>query len=349
MDVSATAAKLQKVVDKTIDNKKIFGISLCLEKEDGVFVFSGASGNLVPESQYFIASTTKLYVTAIIQKLRASGKLSLDDRISKFLPPSVTSGLHLYKGVDFSASITVGQLLSQTSGIPDYFQGKQANGRSLQDELMAGHDRYWSFEDAVAASKKMMPSFAPGAKGKALYSDTNFQLLGRIIELSTGLAIGQAMEELLFTPLGLTKTYLYTESSDTRPAPLYFKNRPLLIPLAMTAFGADGGIVSTAPESMTFLKAFFGGRLFPLAYLAEMSRWNRIFFPLKYGVGITSFKLPRIFSPFKAQPELLGHSGLSGAFAYYAPEKESYLTGTVNQINNPDISFKLMLQLLGHL
>ena len=164
-----------------------------------------------------------------------------------------------------------------------------------------------------------------------------------------GTGIAQTMDELLFAPLGLTKTYLYTDGSDTRPAPLYYKNHPLPIPLAMTAFGSDGGIVSTAAECMIFLKAFFAGRFFPQEYLAEMSQWNRIFFPLEYGVGLTRFKLPWIFSPFKPQPELLGHSGLSGAFAYYSSEKDTYLTGTVNQINNPDISYKLMLQLLSHL
>lgn len=347
MDISATAAKLQKVVDNTVDNKNVFGSSVRLEKGDGAYVFSGASGNLAPETQYFIASTTKLYVTAIIQKLRASGKLSLDDTISKFLPTPVVNGLHVYKGVDYSAAITVRQLLAQTSGIPDYFQGKQASGKSLEDELMAGQDRYWSFEDSVALSKRMKPPFAPGAKGKALYSDTNFQLLGRIIEVSTGKTIAQAMADLLFAPLGLRKTYLYTESSDPRPAPLYYKARPLPIPQAMTSFAADGGIVSTAGESMLFLKAFFGGRLFPPDYLAEMKVWNRIFFPLQYGVGLTKFQLPRLFLPFQPQPELLGHSGLSGAFAYYAPEKEIYLTGTVNQISNPSLSYKLMLQLLG--
>ncbi len=100
---------------------------------------------------------------------------------------------------------------------------------------------------------------------------------------------------------------------------------------------------------MIFIKAFFKGELFPIEYFNEMKRWNKIFFPLEYGVGLARFKLPRVFSPFRAMPELLGHSGLSGAFAFYAPDKNVYLTGTVNQINHPDISFKLMLQFLNHL
>ena len=56
---------------------------------------------------------------------------------------------------------------------------------------------------------------------------------------------------------------------------------------------------------------------------------------------------PRIFSPFNAQPELVGHSGLSGAFAFYAPSAKTFITGTVNQVAYPDTSFRLMLRLLG--
>ncbi|MDO8869603.1 MAG: hypothetical protein Q7V10_02515 [Methanobacteriaceae archaeon] len=76
---------------------------------------------------------------------------------------------------------------------------------------------------------------------------------------------------------------------------------------------------------------------------------NKIFFPLQYGIGLMRFKLPRIFSPFKSVPELLGHSGLSGAFSFYCPEKDIYLTGTVNQAAYPDLSFNLMVKIINYL
>ena len=117
----------------------------------------------------------------------------------------------------------------------------------------------------------------------------------------------------------------------------------------MASFGPDGGIVSTAEESMTFLKAFFAGTLFPARYLPELYQWNKIFFPLQYGVGLMRFQLPRFMSPFSPAPELLGHSGLSGAFAFYAPERSVYLTGTVNQIAQPGRSFRLLLRLLNQM
>lgn len=339
--------KLQEIVNKTVDQKLIFGVTVQVYSGDSVW--SGSAGNLQNETPYFIASTTKLYTTACILKLRSEGKINFDDKISRFFSAEIMNGLHVYKGVDYSTEITVRHLLSHTSGLPDYFQQKQANGKSFEDDLTAGNDRHWTFEEIIAMSKKMKTQFRPGAKGKAFYSDTNFQLLGRIIEILTGKKLQDAYSEMIFQPLHLTKTYLYSDPADSIPADLNFKNKPLIVPQAMTSFGADGGIVSTAGECMIFLKAFYAGELFPKTYLDEMKNWNRIFYPLESGTGMLRFKLPRIFSPGKAIPELIGHSGLSGAFAFYSPEKNIFITGTVNQISHPDISYKLMAKILVNL
>jgi len=346
MEISQTQANLQRLITKAVDNKKIFGVSASAEKGGSSITFLGSAGNLDSESQYFIASTTKLFITSIVMKLRQEGKLSLDDPISKFMDHQIMQNLLVFKGMDYGGEITVRQLLAHTSGLPDYFQQASEGGKSLQDEITSGKDQPWTFEQIIHKVKKMRPTFKPGEPGKALYSDTNYQILGRMIETITGKKISAFLVEYIFVPLGLKRTYLYEQSEDTAPATMYFKTKPLPSPLAMTSFGPDGGIVSTSGELMTFIKAFFKGELFPREYFDEMMRWNKIFFPLEYGVGVARFKLPRFFSPFKAMPELLGHSGLSGAFAFYSPEKDVYLTGTVNQIHPPDLSFRLMLQLL---
>jgi D-alanyl-D-alanine carboxypeptidase len=346
MNIEQTLSDLQRIVNRAVDNKLVFGVSVCVEKGDGSFSFSGAAGNLETGSQYFIASTTKLYTSATTLKLASQKLIRLDDPAINYLDQGLMEGLLVIKGVDYSSQITIRQLLAHTSGLPDYFQQKKASGRSLLNELTSGLDQHWTFEEVITETKKMKPAFHPGAKGKALYSDTNYQLLGRIVEAVTGKPITALWEEFVFAPLGLSKTYLYQDSQDTRPASLYYKSNPLHMPLAMTSFDTDGGIVSTSAELMTFLKAFFNGQFFPVETFAQMKQWNRIFFPLEAGVGLTRFKLPRLFSPFKAMPEFIGHSGLSGTVAFYAPEKDIYLTGTVNQVDNPGRSFRLMIELL---
>lgn len=345
MDQAQLSKKLQSILNKTVDNKTVFGVSVCIENGDRSLAFCGAAGNLQVESQYFIASTTKLFTSAIVFYLASRKAFQLDDQIANYLDKSIIEGLLVIRGVDYSGRITIRQLLAHTSGLPDYFQQKKASGKSLLEELTAGVDQGWSFEQVIAEAKKMKPAFRPGEKGKALYSDTNYQILGGLIEMVSAKPIQAALHEFIFTPLGLQKTYLYTDSQDTRPAPLYYKKDRLHMPLAMASFGTDGGIVSTSTELMTFLKAFFGGQIFPAENFGWMKQWNRIFFPLESGIGLTRFKLPRIFSPLKATPEFIGHSGLSGTVAFYLPEKDTYLTGTVNQISDPGRSFRLMLEL----
>lgn len=342
---NTTEARLQQLAEQQTDNKRVFGT--VINVQCGSATWKAASGNLGVETSYFIASTTKLYVTAIIMRLRQEGKLQLDDPIANYLPAELMKGLHVYKDKEYSPAVTIRHLLSNTSGIPDYFETKHDGKTSLRTEVSMGKDQHWSFEDAVALSKIMKPGFTPGSKGKGLYSDTNFQLLGKIIELITGMSFTDAVQHIICEPLKLQHTYVYTDTADQKPFHLYYGRKELRIPKAMASFGADGGIVSTAGESMVFLKAFFSGSLFPSSYLKEMQQtWNPIFFPLRYGIGLAKFQLPRLFTMFHTYPALVGHSGLSGAFAYYCPDRDIWITGTVNQVKNPDISYRLMVKIL---
>lgn len=340
--------KIEKIFNSILKSKDSFGVSLRIERGNGEVISNLAGGNLEIESQYFIASTTKLYTTAIIFKLISEEKLNLEDKLAKFFDANTISGLNVFRGQDYSSEINVRQLLAHTSGIPDYFSGKNSLGVSLEARLMKGVDEKWDFEKALTYAKTLKSPFYPGQQGKAEYSDTNFQILGRIIEILREKKIEEVFKEEIFDFLNLKKTYCFTGSGSQKPIPLYYKNSELVIPKAMSSFGADGGIVSTSQELMIFLKAFFQGKMFPIEYINLMrEEYNHIFFPLQYGVGIMKFQLPRIFTLFKVYPELLGHSGLSGAFAFYAPEKDIYMTGTTNQLAARGRSYEMMVRVLG--
>jgi CubicO group peptidase (beta-lactamase class C family) len=334
---------MQAVLDKTADGKKIFGTSFAVKK-DGASWF-GASGNMSAGQPYFIASTTKLFTTAIILRLKSRFRLNLDDKISIFLDSTILKDLHIFRGRDYADELAIKHLLAHTSGLPDYFQNKGSNGKSLEDEIVSGIDQYWTFEEAIERTKVLKPLFAPATKNKAHYSDSNFQLLGKIIENITGKAYSENCIELIIKPLGLSKTYLYLDSADKTPKCFYYKSGELNIPEAMTSFGPDGGMVSTSSDMLIFIEAFFTGKLFPEEYISGLQQWNRIFFPMQSGIGIHKFKLPWIFNPTGAIPSLIGHSGLSGALAYCSPEQNLYVAGTVNQVAHPDISFKTMIKL----
>lgn len=333
--------QLQAVVDRAGRDRELAGIVAAVERPATGLVWAGAHGECAPDTEFFVASTTKLHTTAIVLRLAERGALRLDDRAVDVLGSRIER-LHLHDGVDRTAEITIRHLLSQTSGLADYFQTRTSGGSSLESTLVSGTDRGWTPDDAIELARRIGAAFPPGHRRRALYSDTNFQLLGLVIEAVAGVPYAEALQREIARPLALTRTRLYTDPADASPLPLRHGDRVLEMPKAMTSFGADGGIVSTAGELMTFLRAFFEGGLFTRSTVESLQDYRRIFFPLQYGVGISRFALPRLLGG----TELIGHSGLSGAFAFRAPTEGVYVTGTVNNIATPSRSFRLMQRLV---
>ena len=298
---------------------------------------------------YFIASTTKLYVTAILIQLRHEERLDFDAPAAKYLPDTLTDGIHVLKGVDSSKKITVRQMMAHTSGIADYFEQRGKKGRN-QFEQALKEDIAWNVEDVVKITRSLKPKFAPSTPRHAFYSDTNYQLLGALIESIEDNTFAEVLNQRIIQPLGLEHTYLFTESDIARYediASMLFGKKPVVIPKAMASVQADGGIVSTATEGIRFLQAFMDGTLFPTVYFREiMGTWRSIFGPLEYATGIMRYQLPRIMSPFTPMPPMVGHSGASGTVLFFVPELDLYVSGTVNQLKKRGLSFQLMTRLV---
>lgn len=323
--------KLEKVLNKTIDDKKVFGAVAHIESADNKFSWIKSAGNMEAETQYAIASITKLYTAAVIVKLMADGLLSFDDTIDKFFPKGCLAGLHIYNGKDYTSMITVGQLMSHTSGLPDWYTEKKEFGKSYFSELCA-KDSEFTFDDILERTRRLRPHFANGTKDKAFYSDINFDLLGEIAKIITHKELDDIFDQFIIQPLELEHTYLCKKNSEF--APVYLNTKPLNWPLAVTSAGASGGIISTAQDTMKFLKSFYTGKLFDESYIPMLYQWNRIqWFPLEYGMGMMRCKMPRLMSPLFPAPEIIGHSGSFGTFAFYCPSRNLYMTGAINQIN----------------
>jgi D-alanyl-D-alanine carboxypeptidase len=326
---------LEASVQRMARSRAVHGAILCVESGDRSLSWCGAAGNLGADQRYFIASVTKMYVTVVVLRLREEGRIGLDDPILRHLPADLIQGLHVLGGVDRTHEITVRHLISNTSGLTDYFFGKGPDGQRSADLLLAGQDEAWPLERILDRVRSLKPRFPPGQPRRVHYSDTNYELLGRIIETITGRPIADVFREFIFDELGLRDTYAFTDLDDTTPAPMYYRDAPLRMPRYIASVTAEGGIVSTAPEVMTFLKAFFTGRFFPRKAIGELQRWNRIYFPgqFDFGIGLERQWLPWIMSPLSPLGELLGFWGQSGAFAFHNPQRDLYFTGTVNQLS----------------
>jgi D-alanyl-D-alanine carboxypeptidase len=282
--------KLQAVLDAQIGKGYVHNIVAAVQSHDRSIDFLGAAGiadphtgtKMTPDTPYFIASVTKMYTAAIVLRLYEEKRIDLDAPISEYLPASLTSAIHVYKGTDYSERIKVSELLNQGSGLPDYEADRPRCGKSVLDELKAGNDRTIETAEAMEIVRSLSPRFAPGTRGRAHYSNANYRLLGGIIESVTDKSMAANFEEKIFAPLGLRHTYLFDWTAprmEEAPATIHLKDVPAKVPKYLSSNVSDGGLVSTVSECMTFLRAFFEGRLFDKALFERMMNWNSIFFP----------------------------------------------------------------------
>jgi len=160
--------------------------------------------NLSVDSLFRVASITKLFTATVILQLVDEQLLSLDDTLADRLPNSPASE------IPHAESITVGMLLNHTSGIRSF-----SDIDDFWDEAYGegGLDRTWLPADLIRYGLSKKPHFEPGKKGENKYSNSNYILLGMIIEKMTGESLASAYRHRIYEPLGMTDTLL--EGFDT--------------------------------------------------------------------------------------------------------------------------------------
>jgi CubicO group peptidase (beta-lactamase class C family) len=238
------------------------------------------------------------------------GAFSPETPIADLLSPDIVEGLCVVGGKDLSSQVTVEHLLAHQSGIPDFYSQNTKGTLSFLRQSME-RDRAWNLEQALEIAKHYPAKFAPGTKGKAHYSTTNYQLLGAILTQSTGMSFEQLISLRVTTPLGLKNTFVFSPAHYES----YFSltavrsgTTPLRAPRTLASFGASGSVVSTGKETVAFLRAFWNGALFELSWLEWITQ-N----PRALGSGVLSSRgLIQLKAGFRASP-LLGHQGSSGS------------------------------------
>lgn len=372
-DPDRLGQRLDQLLHRLAARKRVPHAVVGVERGDG-FRWAGAVGNGWPggppmqaDTPFFIASVTKLYIAAVVMKLHEGGQVRLGYPISGFLPTELTTGLHRLGGVDRTGEITIRHLLGHASGLPDYLEERPAGGRSLLERVVEEGDRAWDIHDIVEIVRGLRPHFPPQplqqGRHRIRYSDTNYLLLIAVIETVTGRTQHQAFEQLLFRPLGLGHTWLPGHSDPLAPtgdpAAIWYRDRPLHIPQAMSSFG---DLYSTLDDTLAFLRALVRGEVFedPSTLDLMRSRWTRFGlprdmaamrapgWPIRYGLGMMSFhfRVPRVRTPDGVVPELIGHSGSTGSWLFWCPQLDLFLSGTVDQATAGALPFRFLPRLL---
>jgi len=361
-------ARLQRLLLRLAAPRSIHHAVLAVEAGDGRFRWSGGVGEADPDgtpmrvdTPIWIASVTKLYIAATVLKLMERGRLRLEAPMSTYLPKSLIGGLHRLAGVDYTERITVHHLLGHLSGLPDYFDARPKGGKALIEEVIARDFAFTIVDVLDTVRDRLTPHFPPqpldAKRPKVRYSDTNYQLLIAIIEAVTGQPIHAALEELLFKPLGLEETWHPgAKPESVTPATIWIDDRPLGIPLAMRSFG---DLISTVADLVKFMRALVWGEVFddPATVDVMRERWHTFGFslnpvrtspgwPIQYGLGMMRFQMPRLLSPLRPPPAVVGHSGATGSWLFCCRALDVFLAGTVDQVAAVAAPFRFVPRVL---
>lgn len=247
-------------------------VAVLAEASAGRETVRARTGAQVPwDAQFRTASTSKTFTAALVLRLVADGRLSLDDTVEKWLP-GVVSG----NGND-GTKITVRDLLQQTSGLFEYVQDPEVVRAITED--FEGH-RYDTTPATqwVAVAMRHRPLFVPDhAHPRWAYSNTNYLLAGMIAEKAGGAGWREQVESRIIAPLGLRHTFV-PGVDPFLPGPhaqVYLNTSDggrLDVTEHSLQHTADSGVVSTTADLNAFFRALVTGRLLPKDQLAEMQR-----------------------------------------------------------------------------
>lgn len=194
---------------------------------------------MTPDERFRIASITTSFVATVVLRLVGEGKLSLSDNVEKLLPGLVPHG----------DGITVRQLLNHTSGIYDYEQ----DARLLTSYLNGNLGYTWTPRRLVALAVSHRPLFKPGARWS--YSNTNYVILGLIVEAVTKSKLAEQLSRRILQPLGLKATRLGANANMGSPAAHGYYRRQDVTRLNFSFAWAAGSMVSTAGDVAHFYRA----------------------------------------------------------------------------------------------
>lgn len=265
------------------------------------------------EMVFNVASVTKQFTAVAVLQLAEQGKLSLQDKVTKYLPDYPTGG----------QKITIENLLTHTAGVPG----------SAPEALttLQGKRGLVSLQEIIATFKNRPLDFAPGTKWS--YSNNGYMLLGAVIEKVSGVSYPQYLERNLFKPAGMTRTLFgddYVIVKNRAASYIYSRAESRFLNAlngkVEIAYSA-GAIQSTAEDLFRWNQALNAHRLIKRESLEKA----RTEYKLPGGKG-TNYGYGWFVGDIKGSP-LVEHGGNMGGFmchAIYLPREDVFVVVLYN-------------------
>jgi CubicO group peptidase (beta-lactamase class C family) len=259
-DGAQVRKRLEQVANSYTGNNAYMGAVLVtngdevlLDKAFGMAVVEWSISNTTG-TKFRLGSLTKQFTAALILLLQQDGKLNINDPVSKYLPDAPKAW----------EKITLANLLGHTSGIPNFTDFKEygawaASAHTWEEEYAFFRDRPLDFE--------------PGAKYE--YSNSNYEVLGGILEKVSGRKYGDLLRERLFAPLGMNESGLDNDELILPQRAEGYKQGPKGLIVArsesMSVPFSAGSIYSTTGDLLKWEHALFGGKVLSPDSLTAMT------------------------------------------------------------------------------
>lgn len=266
------------------------------------------------DTHYEIGSITKQFTAAAILQLQDAGKLNIDEKVSAYLPD-----------VPHAGEITLRQLLTHTSGIPDYF------GLRSDQELT----KPTTFVEIMRLVADKPLDFAPGSRSS--YSNTGYIMLGRIIEVTSHESYHQYRLKHLFKPAGMKESYIVPDEVSLATMARGYRRVNGKLEHGLTIHDSyswsAGDIVSTVEDVEKWNDALVGGKVVPESDYALMTTPQ-----ISTGGEATGYGFGLFIDRLNGQPRV-GHTGGSFGFTsanYYFPQQKLRIVVLTNNVDSPE-------------
>jgi D-alanyl-D-alanine carboxypeptidase len=316
-EVDANQVALSNILHLHHTVGEFVGARLALRDADGTVTEVSAgtptldpsSGPVDPDVPWNIGSATKAFVAVVVLQLAEEGRIDLDAGIDGYLPDLARA-----------EQITPRMLLNHTSGLNEY----------LDEVLVIDPLRQWTPAELIAIAEAAGPVGEPG--GPHHYANTNYIILGEIIEAVTGNPWADEVQARIAEPLGLTHTGVI---GDTEPAPGFELVDGSLADATHSydpsVGGAAGAMQSTSRDMLTFATGLADGTLLSPESQAAMQTFlpaedlSRFGIDHGYGLGLERYTMEDM--------TVLGHLGTGqtgSSYLGYDPERGTAVAVTTN-------------------
>lgn len=310
-----------------------------------------------PDQPFWTASIDKVFIATLIAQLIDAGMFSPETPIGRLLPHAELGALPAAQGVAIGRDVTVEQLLSHTSGLPDVIIPPRGYTTECSiKELPEDPSRIWTLAEFLAQAVHLPPFAKPGERFR--YSDTGYFLLIRIIEEASGTGFGDRLRRRIFDPCEMHTSAQWVEADADRLAALV----PELAPFSLGGPGHDDraafapnltwsngmGGPSTANELVRFQRALHGGELCDPQWISFMGTPRSRFRPgIHYGAGMVALRFAGFFPLMRGYPEPVGGLGYTSTHMFYYPAQRTHVILNYHAHRRMNTSFQMHIRLAG--